>query len=541
MNPLASTKCAARLLMTLAVISGLFLTAGCGSSSKTATNPQGFSVASLNGTYVISVSGTDVNTTASTASFFAIVGTITTDGKGNITGGTVDINDADLGGSGVFTGQAVSASTYSVGQDGRTTANLVTPEGTFGLDFVLSSSRHGLLSRFDSAGSGSGTIDIQGSASQSALTSLAFTLSGWDSNGNPLGTVGAFTLNSSGDVTSGTQDFNDNGSAAGLADLPLATTSSLVLTSSTNGTAQLDSSAGTLTFDVWVIDSTHLKLIETDTSSGAALYGDAFPQQTSFTAGQLVYTMSGLDSSGNPFVAGGYVTADASGNLTNGVEDYNDNGNAVGSGSPTFTGSCATFAAGRCQLALTGFSNGSSQAFTFAAYPSTGGVLLLEDDSLGFAQGAAYAQSATSLTSPEGYALNLSGVNFDQNFNSWFEVDDIAQFNASNSNLTGVLDENDLALAIVTSSLSGTYSPDSPATGRGLISVSTPKTFIGGFDLAYYVVDASTILFIEGDGDQLSAGVFQTQSSSQSETMARGAIPMVRLAHPHGAVGKRNK
>ena len=314
MNPLAATKYARRLLMALATIAGILLLAGCGSSSSAPTpNSGGFNDGSLNNTYVLSISGTDFHPSSNTESFFAIVGTITADGKGNITGGTVDINDANLGGTGVFLAQPVGRSTYSITSDGRGTAKLPTAEGNFGVVFVLTSNGHGLITRFDPFGSGSGTLDLQGSASQSSLGSLAFSLAGTDAGGNPLGTVGAFALNSSGAVTSGTEDFNDNGSSAasGLTGLPLTGGSLVLASGGTQGTAVLTTSSifGSLGFDVWVIDSTHLKFIETDTT-GPTLSGDAFTQQTSFTAGQLVFTISGADSLGDPFAAGGYVTTD---------------------------------------------------------------------------------------------------------------------------------------------------------------------------------------------------------------------------------------
>ncbi len=560
MNPLASTKYARRLLMALAAISGILLAVGCGSSSPTAVPPPsgGFSDSNLKGTYVLSISGTDVNVSAGTESFFAIVGTITADGNGNITGGTVDINDPDIATtsvpSGVFTGQTVSASTYSITSDGRGNGTLVvTGVKTFGLDFVLTSNGHGLITRFDNAGSGSGTLDLQGSASQSSLQSLAFSLSGVDYNSssaeNPLpllGTVGAFTLNSSGIVTSGIQDFNDNGSSAvsGLTGLPLTAGSVVLNSAGTSGKALLTNSStsfGSLGFDVWVIDSTHLKFIETDTAtSGLALSGDAFTQQTSFTAGQLVFTVGGDDSSGYPFAAGGYVTTDVNGTLANGIEDYNDNGNAVPG--RTFTGTCnatAPFTAGRCQLDMTGFYG----VFSFAAYPSSGGVLLLENDSnsLAIAQGAAYAQTATSFAASEGYGLNLSGAN------SNGEVDDIAQFNATSAtsnNMTGILDENDLAYALHSDvGFTGTYTPDPTVDGRGSILVPTTGsigTLIGGLTLEYYAVDSSTILFIEVDQGQIAMGTFELQSASSSQAAAQSRISMVRPAvRPHGALRRK--
>ena len=275
---------------------GLAMLAACGNGNGSVGSPNqnGFTNTTLSGTYVISMAGEDVNLGASTASYFAVVGTMTTDGKGNITGGTVDINDPDLGGTGVFTGQALSASTYSVSQDGRGTGALVTPEGTLTIDFVLTTSSHGLITRFDTGGSGSGTIDLQSTATQANLTALAFSVSGSDFSGGGLGEVGGFSLDVNGNITTGVSDFNDNGSSAGLVALPL--TGSVVLTSGTNGTATFITSSAfpTLTFDVWVIDPTHLKLIETDTS-GTSLSGDAYAQQTSFTAVGLHAGRSGLE------------------------------------------------------------------------------------------------------------------------------------------------------------------------------------------------------------------------------------------------------
>ncbi|MFY9844247.1 MAG: hypothetical protein WA718_02025 [Terriglobales bacterium] len=520
MNSRPSYKCAGRLLMTLAVICGLALATGCGSNGGLRTpNSDGFSNSNLSGTYVISISGKDVNTTTGDVVPFAIVGSITANGRGGITVGTLDLNDP--GNTGMNLGQTVRG-TYGITPDGRGAGTLKTSIGSFGIDFVLTSSNHGLITRFDGNGTGSGTLDLQGSASQSSLKSLAFSLSGADPSGNLLGTVGAFTLESSGSVNSGTQDFNDDGNSSGSLAGPenLFAPSSLVLTSGTNGTAQFTSNFGSFGFDVWVIDSTHLKLIESDTkSSGFILAGDAFTQQTSFPAGQLVFTLAGLDSSKDPFVAGGYAGATSNGGLSNGVEDYNDAGTA--DRQTNVAGSCTTFVAGRCQLALTGFSNGIEHpVFGFAAYPSISGILLLEDDSLGLAQGAAYAQTATAFTAPADYGLSLSGVNANPNFNAaWSEVDDIAQFNATGTgaSMTGILDENDLTTLVSDAPLSGNYIPQAVATGSGSISVTTNGTLIGGLSLVYYVVNSSSVLFIESDSSQVAVGVFEAQTSGPGE------------------------
>jgi hypothetical protein len=560
MNPHASHKCAGRLLMVLAAITSILLISGCGSGSSSTPPPNqsGFGTNSLNGTYVISVSGTDVSTTTGTAEVvpFAIVGTIVANGTGGITGGTVDINDP--GNTGVNIGQAVNASGsgYQINTDGRGTATVVTPVATVDFDLVLTSTSNGLISRFDDSGTdigtGSGTIDLQ-SAATTLTGSYAFSLSGTDPSGNPLATVGAFTLTST--SIAGAQDFNDGNTSAGFLDLALSGSATLN-TAGTLATALLTtpSSFGQLGFDAWVIDSTHLKFIETD-GTGNVLSGDAFTQQTTFPSGQLVFTVTGQDASLDPIVAGGYATSTSSGALSGGVEDYN-NGNTANT-VPSFTASCTTFTAGRCQLATTGFTNGTASNLAFAAYPSSGGVLLLEDDSAGLAIGAAQAQSATSFTPSVGYGFNLSGVNnLNPNFTSGFgEVDDIAQFNAGTPdtsstgavNMTGSLDESDIGVTPTTSKLSGVYVPDTTADGRGSITATNNATLLGGFDLQYYVVDSSTVLFIDFDSAaadsgaaQVATGTFVAQSSSASAAVAHRAISMVRpLVRSRGAFQRK--
>ena len=222
MNPLASAKCAGRLLMALAAVSALLFAAGCTSSTSTSTNKQGFTNSSFSGTYVISIQGTDVNLTTTGVVPLAIMGTLQPNGSGGFnTAGTV-LDIIDPGNTGINQGVTIGASSaYSVGQDGRGTATLVTNVaniGTLDIDFVLSSTSGGLISLFNTStipATGSGTIDLQTATSQSALTSLAFSLYGGDSSGAPAATVGAFSLNSSGVIQAGgTQDINDNGSSA---------------------------------------------------------------------------------------------------------------------------------------------------------------------------------------------------------------------------------------------------------------------------------------------------------------------------------------
>ena len=513
-------------IVLLLALSTLTLLVGCGSSSPKVVPPPsgGFSASNLKGTYVVSIAGFvgDVNVNAGTQSSFAMVGTLSADGAGNITGGTVDIIDPNLGAPGLFLGQSIGTNKYTVGSDGRGTATLATPVGTFGIDFVLTSNGQGLITRFDNFGTGSGTLDLQTSATQSSLQALAFSLSGADGTDSvPLGSVGGFTLNTStGAIVSGTEDFNEGGSSTTGTNLPI-TGGSVVLTSSTAGTAQLVTSFGSLAFDVFVIDSTHLKFIETD--GVEILSGDAFTQQTSISQGTLAYTLGGFDSSGNPFAAGGLLASGSNGSL-NGFEDYNDFGS---SNTAQNVGGTCTLSAGRCQVTLSNFNN-TLLVYQFAVYPSSGGILLLEVDNNGITQGAAYAQSSTALGTPQGYGLNLTGFDL----NSGFEVDDIAEFTAQSAgsngsgSFTGIVDVNDGGPVKPQSLGTSTYTPDSPATGRGMISSSA-------FTLEYYTVDSSNVIFIETDVAQVSAGTFQLQNASSSPGAAQSARSALRpLARP---------
>ena len=535
-------------IVLLVALSTSALLAGCGSSSNGSQTtppppppPASVIPTSLSGTYVISYSGMDIDSQTGAQSPFAMLGIITADGKGALTG-LIDLNDLDLiATTGATSGVQTSlkpTGTYTIGADGRGTGTLTfTINGTavsFGLDFVLISSSHGLITRFDSSGSGSGTIDLQpASVPANSFQSLSFSLFGADANGFPLASAGAISVNSARVVT-GIQDFNENGYSTGLSGLALSTaTSNLTVNGGgLNGTAELDSSFGSLSFEVWVIDQTHLKFIESD-ASGSVLYGDAFTQQTSFPAGQLVVTLGGIGYGSHPFVAGGLFTTDAAGNM-NGFEDLNDSNPADAPPNfvtaPNVNASCTTFVAGRCQLAFTGFNNGGpvANSFQFAAYPTAGGILLLEIDNFGLAQGAAYAQTATTFASSQTYGLNLSAYNGG-------EVDDIAQFTAgaltASPNVTpGTLDENDQGTTAAAEGLSGTYTPAAKVPGRGSIAVTvnSTKTQQGTLNLEYYVIDSSTTAFIETDPSQVGVGTFQLQNVSGATPLAQSHVSMVR-------------
>jgi len=520
------------------ILSALAVLAGCGgsSSSNPVPPPSGaFSNTSFNGTYTFSVLGEDIGT--GNGSPFAMSGTLTACGctAGTISAGTVDIIDN----TGTAPAAAIgSNSVYSVTQDGRGFAQLfITPTGgtvfEIDVDFVLTSSSHGLITRFDGSGTGSGTIDVQPAAvAQSSLASTPYvvSLSGSDLAGDPLVQLAAFTLDTTGAVTTGVADTTlyivPSLQATPYANSTLSG-SMLVGSGTAPGTASLTTSFGTLNFDVYAVDATHLKLIEND--GVEILVGDVFTQSNAtIPAGNLVFNVAGPDPGAVPFVAGGIMASDGVSAITTGSEDLNDGGQIDFGTNPavpqTFSGTFTATGGGRFQVTLATFDGGTS----FAAYPSSNGILLQEIDAgagSGATSGVALLQtSGAGIAASQGYGMDLTGVDIINGP----EVDEIAEFNATSSALTGFVDENDLTIALGTSNLSGAYAPLSNGTGSATFNAGLGAMF-------YYSADTSTSLFISTDPTIVGLGSIEAQSAPSQSVMERSrTLPTLRLlSHLH--------
>lgn len=504
------------------ILASIAVLAGCGGGSfnKSTPPPSGsFSNKDLNGIYVFSVTGTDAG-----FAFLTTVGTFTANGSGGITGGVLDMNDP------LFTGPAVAlpitGGSYNISPDGRgqATLSVANPFGSsVTVAFVLASSAHGLIIEFDGNGTGSGTLDMQQAVTQSQIAgSYAFSLTGISSFNSSTGaepvlaSAGAFTLDSNGNITAGTQDFNNNGTSVGETVLGLT---GVVNLSTVPGTATLTAASGGFcvsgcNFDIYPVDASHLKLIEID--SFPILAGDAFTQTSTIPTAN-VFTISGLDfvSQQAPFTAAGVINTDGSSQVTSGAEDINDAGNARQL--TAFSGSYTALSGGRSELTLNQFLNGNGGLtgnYNFAAYPSSGGLLLLEIDNAGVTSGVAYPQTSTTLASAQGYGFNLTGINAGNGTGS-FEEDDIAEFTNTNGAFSGIIDFNDQGSVTPGQQFAASYAPDTTISGRGMV---TPTT--NGFKLVTYVVDSSTTVFVEVDSSQLGLGSFGLQTPGTKSNMA---------------------
>jgi hypothetical protein len=539
------------IVLLLAVSTLPFLVA-CGNSNGLATGtapPSGaFSASNLNGTYIFSVSGLDQGGFP-----YSAVGTFTANGSGSITAGSIDMNDTGFT-TPLFDAAISGNSTYRVGADGRGTATLALPAASSPfstnviLDFVLQDSFHGLVIEFDDAVSGSGTLDQQ-TAGVTPTGSYAFLLSGnaYSSSG-ALALAGNFAVGSGGALT-GLEDFNEGGTNV-YANQTLTGTITVGPSVTPTTTISNPLTAALQTYDVFAIDASHLKIIEMDTF--ATLSGDAYSQTSaSMPAGAMAFTLFGDNLSGI-LATGGFMVTDGSGNITNASsEDYNSAAGvsaAAGSFSGTYAGSAGRYTLG----SFANFVGGSS----YAAYPSSGGVLLLEIDTTGLTAGAAYPQTAgAAFAASQGYGLNLSGLNLGaltgEGTGSDEEVDDIAEFTANSAGtVTGVIDENyspsggpNPAIELITS---GSSYGSIDTTGRYGLSVgngnSNNSTLNGGFNLIFYAVDGTMFPFIEADSSQVATGVIIEQNAAATAPFAVKAHSMFiprPIVVPHTAKQKK--
>jgi hypothetical protein len=532
-----------RLILPV-ILSSLAVLAGCGGSSSPVVTPPpsgSFTNSNLSGNYVFSVIGT-----ASTNDFLTIVGVFTADGNGHITAGVIDQNSTITNGLILDT---ITSGAYSVGADGRPTGSSSLPSGlitlqtqnsgTFQFDYVLTSSEHGLVTEFESFGSASGTLDLQSTVTQANINGQSFafnftgssglntTLCGFSNGGAlaiPFATVGAFTLDSSGNISTGLEDFNNNCISSGSTNVAVTGGSVTLTPGMAFGTATITTGSGTgattYTFDVFPIDATHLKFIETDTLP--ILVGDAFTQSSSIPTGNNVFTVAGFDPLvPGPFTAAGLIVTDSSGNVTTGsVEDINDAGLAAEV--TGITGSFTALTGGRSELTLTSFVNGNNgvacSGCLFAIYPSSSGLQMLEIDDGGMTNGIAYSQSATTLASGEGYGMNLSGATSNS------AEDDIAEFTNNNGSFGGIIDVNDQGTTSFKNSFSATYAADPTVSGRGTV---TPTN--NGYLLTTYVVDSATTVAVSTDPSIVALGALVKQNATAKSSVLANHLTVLRI------------
>jgi hypothetical protein len=515
--------------------------AGSGTASATIL----FSSASLTsngstGQYVVAFQGIDLTYgyPINVAGSFSTTGSAASNSGAIVSGGEVDINSMNYG---LTRAAAVTGGTFQVGPvDGRTSLTFTNSSNTSGvpsftLQVALENSQHALLIDFDTFATGSGTLDAQNTQSFNTLAgNFAFDFSGVDTTffggGGfllPVYAAGTFLANGNSipvnpiNAPTNVQDVIEN-----ALQTPIVTNDQTLNGSYTdpdgNGRGTISMSSivfTTINFAYYIIDQTHLKIVEIDTAQSQILAGDVFsaPSIPTPLTGPVAFTAGGATVQLGPYVTGGVFTLNGTsitggGQIDNNTGIANQIGNTIQSGS-LINNTGSGFVPSRYVLSLT--TQKPSGTLQFATYTTTtnppSAVMVETDTFTGGATGQVFQQTAGG-SNTGSFAMNLTGVGSSKSLGT-FEQDLVGQIGlvANSTTVTGTIDLNNAGTStspIVSNSTTTIW--NAPATnGRGTAVWKTQNGAI--FKLAYYVINNSTILLIDTDSNRVAAGIMAKQ------------------------------
>lgn len=291
-----------------------------------------------------------------------------------------------------------------------------------------------------------------------STTSYSFYLSGLEGicgSGNYYGLAGSVTIDASGNVLAGEQDYNDaNGCASPEPNADTISGGTLTVDATGQGTLTLTTSnwklgvGGTETLGVQFINSNHALIIQFD---GSATSSGSMDMQTLPTTlnGGYAFTLSGVDASYNPIASGGVFSISAS-SLSNGVIDVNDVG-SVTTGT-LFTGTISTpdsFGRGT----ITGTPLGNTIVY-YVVGPEV--MRIIDVDTTDSALGSAFGQGSTTFT---GASLGSSVFTVDANiYGVEFAVAGMFTVPATGT-FQGVADNDEQGWIVLSASpIAGSYS-----------------------------------------------------------------------------------
>lgn len=348
-------------------------TAAGQANAQDASTFAGTPLSALNGTYVFDFAGVHGSNGLSQ------IGEFNADGAGNITDGSIDLNDGgtsshlQIAGNNTMCATLPSSlSTYLIGSNGRGTLTLTTCAAgpTLTLNFYV-------VSRGAAKFVGTDTVlQVAGFTSQQApnatfdVTALkgnfAFLLAG-SGPGGTIATAGSFFADGSGHLTSGVVDENVAGvPAPGLPILPNATGDNYTVASNGRGTATFTTAGRTYTFVIYLGpagSNTTAVFQETDsgiTSDGLFALQQSAPFTLASIHGNYAIETSGI-SGASLQVSTGQIGANGAGTVTSGNIDINTGGTLTAGQAVTGSYS-APAATGRATLTL------NSGAPNYAAY-----------------------------------------------------------------------------------------------------------------------------------------------------------------------------
>jgi hypothetical protein len=318
-----------------------------------ATTPASFSLTNTAAATVAisATSGSPQSATVGAAFAAPLVATVTTNGSPT-SGATVTFTAPASGASGTFAGGGATA-TATTGSNGQATSPAFTANSTAGAYSVTASV---------SGATTPASFSLTNTSPSLAAGNYVFWLSGTDKNTtSPQSSqyfyTGAFTVNSSGVITGGEQDFSDAFHFVSGNNNPQATPSAVIQSGTVTTTADgnleiklsftepyINNGAGTVTFDANMVSASKFLLTEYD--GWATGSGEMDLQATGLTTptGGFAFYSSGGDKFFPPLSMGGVINVDGTPSAgvatisgTGSVLDIND---SCASGAPPVS-SCA--------------------------------------------------------------------------------------------------------------------------------------------------------------------------------------------------------
>jgi hypothetical protein len=399
-----SSKCYQSILTALVCLACGLVTSCSNSTSSMVPN----STTTMAPTVATSVtSGTGQSAKAGGAFSAPLVVTVTTGGMPS-SGVQVTFTAPSSGASGTF-------------QDGKPAETDITDaRGVATSSTFTANKKAGTYSVTAAAKGASAPVNFQMTNMGLLTTSYSFYVSGLEAicgSDNYYALAGSVTIDSTGSVVAGVQDYNDaigctspepGGDTISGGTLTTNAAGQGTLTLITNNTSL--GVNGTETLGVQFVNSNHALVIQFD---GSATSSGSMDAQTllSTLSGGYAFTLSGVDPSYSPVARGGVFAVSGS-SLSHGVVDVNDSGTVVTG--TTFTGTLST-----PDLFGRGTITGTGMADTIVYYIVDAQVIRIIDvDATDSAVGSAFAQGSSTFTNASlgksifSVRANIEGVEF---------------------------------------------------------------------------------------------------------------------------------
>jgi hypothetical protein len=496
------------------------------SASATVTITPGTALA--DGKYVFYLSGEDTFTSG----YYFVSGTITVSG-GAIASGEQDfVDSANYALSDLINPTGSTIGTFSNGNlqivlttcDGTNCASTDTNLGVSGVETLngsLFSATGGLITEFDTSATSTGTLDFQNPTAAATTPSggYAFTVEGYDNSGFDLALGGILNVDGPGTIsgTGSLYDANDSGTLYAAQTFAVSTVSAPDSFGRVIFTLNPTSNFAQISMVGYIVDSTHIRLVETTDAALGTTGGMAFGQSgspSSVVGNTYVLGMAGTDPNGF-LQAATLLTTNSDGSVSGSI-NYNDL-TGTGTQSPIAIQSGATYTASNSvpgYVSISGVTDGVNIYNIQLYLDGNGNALALTLDGGDEMSGRGAQQTSGSFTASSfdgAYAMQVAG--WDYNETGEFSAvgtaiaDGVGTFAGTND-----VDLNWLFNTLLPGiTVNGTFSANAAGAFTGTI---TGLDLIYNTDqdaFSYYPISPTSLIVIETDPNQLTLDQFRLQ------------------------------